>query len=375
MLPLLQAINPPLGLGQGGKMTDLLKLTRNMMIPIHEANYIHFGELLYALSENLCGASLPDKTRIAQKITRKLKKKLPMWGQPLQVSFGVWLAVIKAQKMWKRIIAQRKLMEVRQQRQEKLEKSQSKLRVLSRYKGSEHMSLDTFSGSPIPEQTTLDETIDPEYGVEEKTMNESTLQASETRPPELLPPILNPEPLSRNKTLPNQARNSESKPIPGVTESSPGLIKCSIIPDGPPNSFESEDGTEAPRMCDKRELPRILDPSLMPQTAIRKDNFPTQTVIFFPALMLDSTKVESPSGSGYVERSPNVDTRPERTLTTPPPAHRLHPENDSEEPLKKASLRADDEMEPNRTGVNEVQIPISAPLTLTTSNNKKSDPD
>jgi len=287
MLPLLQAINPPLGLGQGGKMTDLLKLTRNMMIPIHEANFIHFGELLYALSENLCGANLPDKTRIAQKITRKLKKKLPMWGQPLQISFGVWLAVIKAQKMWKRIIAERKLIAARRQRQEKKKLSPSKLRVLSRYKGPENTSLDTFSGSPIPTLERQIDSPDAEFGDEDKTINESTLQADEKT---LLAPNLNKETLPRHTKLPNQARISEPRLTPGVTESSPGLIKCSIIPDGPPNGFE------------------------------KRENFP---VIFFP------------------------------------------------EPLKKASLTTDNEMYPEATEFEEgdTQLP------LTTSNNKKSDPE
>eukprot|EP00495_Collosphaeridae_sp_1-RS-2012_P001097 TRINITY_DN11_c0_g1_i8.p1 TRINITY_DN11_c0_g1~~TRINITY_DN11_c0_g1_i8.p1 ORF type:complete len:285 (+),score=47.97 TRINITY_DN11_c0_g1_i8:80-856(+) len=235
-----------------------------MMIPIHEANYVHFGELLYALSENICGANLPDKTRIAQKITRKLKKKLPMWGQPLQISFGVWLAVIKAQKIWKRIIARRKMMVVAQQRT--LERRHSRMKLLSRYKSCESLTSSSLSEIPIPR---LDPPSRPGSGNDYNTPKESMLQAAEQ----------DTQSRSTKQSNPNkfatQARVVEPKSAAGVTESSPGLIKCSIIPDEPPNSFESrgkkmqelqgKKWTGVGDSCDMSALPRILDPSLMHQ--------------------------------------------------------------------------------------------------------------
>jgi len=231
MLPLLQAVDPPLGLGPHARMTDLLKHTRDMMIPIHEANYVHFGELLYALSENICGANLPDKTRIAQKITRKLKKKLPMWGQPLQISFGVWLAVIKAQQIWKRIIARRKMMVIVQQRS--LERRHSRMKLLSRYKSCESLTSKSLSEIPIQR---LESPSRPGLENASRTSNESVLQTAEQR-------SLDTKSRSTKQSNPNkfasQARVIEPKSAAGITESSPGLIKCSIIPDGPPQSFEN----------------------------------------------------------------------------------------------------------------------------------------
>lgn len=105
---LLVILEPPLGLGKKGTKLEMLKIIREVMIPLHENNRIHFSEVLYSLSERICGAELPQDARITQDLNSRLEKKLPSYGRPRQIGLHVFMAVRKAQKMWRLKVARRR---------------------------------------------------------------------------------------------------------------------------------------------------------------------------------------------------------------------------------------------------------------------------
>jgi len=105
---LLRLLDPPLGAGEFATVKDVWMIIHDLTIPLHEDDNIHFSETLYALTERICGTSLPKNTKIFQDLQRQLTHKLPQYGTTLQISVNVILAVVKCQKLWRQKIKDRK---------------------------------------------------------------------------------------------------------------------------------------------------------------------------------------------------------------------------------------------------------------------------
>merc|ERR1739842_124416 len=107
---LLFQIDPPLGIGVKGTRHDVWHLINSISIPVHDNCRIHYAEVLFALAKRICGAPLPNDTKIYQNIQRQLTKKLPKYDddQPIH-SLHVMLAVVKCQRLWRQKVLKRKL--------------------------------------------------------------------------------------------------------------------------------------------------------------------------------------------------------------------------------------------------------------------------
>lgn len=81
---------------------------------------VNFFEVLYALSDNLCGTELPVDARVTHEMRAKLKKKRPRFDMSAEL-LGVheYIAIRKVQEMWRLASARRKVSRIGLIRQEK----------------------------------------------------------------------------------------------------------------------------------------------------------------------------------------------------------------------------------------------------------------
>merc|ERR1712019_194621 len=68
---LLYTIEPPLGVGKAGSRHKVWQVINEISIPVHDNCRIHYAEVLFALAKRMCGTTLPDDTKIYQKIQRQ----------------------------------------------------------------------------------------------------------------------------------------------------------------------------------------------------------------------------------------------------------------------------------------------------------------
>lgn len=111
---LLQLVEPPLGLGKDGSRLELLMLMNKAHVPVHDNSRIHYGEVLFALADYHCGATLPSNTKIYRNLTRQLTQKLPKYGQKQNfMTLSTMTAVIKCQRMWRAKVVKWRLARVK----------------------------------------------------------------------------------------------------------------------------------------------------------------------------------------------------------------------------------------------------------------------
>ena len=84
-----------------------------MNIPVHDNSRIHYGEVLFALADFHCGATLPSDTMIANKLKRHLTRKLPKYGEEGHIELSTMLAVMKCQRLWRAKVLKRRLARVK----------------------------------------------------------------------------------------------------------------------------------------------------------------------------------------------------------------------------------------------------------------------
>lgn len=102
LFSLLTHIEPPLGLGRNGKPIDLYRLVNKLSIPVHEGSKLHFSEVLFSIVQNVVGTEIPT-SQLQKDLKKKMLKHMPSLGRDEDfLNVDVYLAVLKAQRSWKK---------------------------------------------------------------------------------------------------------------------------------------------------------------------------------------------------------------------------------------------------------------------------------
>jgi len=164
---LLRMLDKPIGVGKSANHLAIWRFLSEIMVPIHDGTHVHYAEVLFALSERLCGTHLPGDTKIFHNLHKQLKRKLPQYGKSGQVGLRVMLAVLKCQRLWRAKILKRKLHEIQEQNID-VEEKRNKVRAEIRKSVKHLISIKNLSSKSSSKKRLTSIGEDSPEGVDRK---------------------------------------------------------------------------------------------------------------------------------------------------------------------------------------------------------------